>query len=206
MPHGAVLWSALMHVPIRLYLTRHGRTHWNQQGRFQGSVDIPLDEVGRTQAAEIVEKLRGKVQVAVSSDLSRARETARIIADALNIPLLDPEPELRERGYGILEGLTREEILEKYPDIWVAREGDRNFEVPGAEPCADVIARVQGALVRLVDKVRGRYDRALVVGHGGALRMFVELLSQTSEASFPNLHVREVLHDGTGFRLDPREF
>jgi len=195
-----------MHVPIRLYLARHGRTHWNHEGRFQGSVDIPLDEVGRAQAAEMIEKLRGKIQVAVSSDLSRARETARIIAEALDIPLLEPEPGLRERSYGILEGLTREEILVKYPDIWAAREGNRNFEVPGAEPCTDVIARIQSSLERLVENVRGRYDRALVVGHGGALRMFVELLSEQPEAPFPNLHVREVLHEGGLFRLDPREF
>ncbi|MET0385622.1 MAG: histidine phosphatase family protein [Polyangiales bacterium] len=184
---------------IILYLTRHGRTEWNHAGRFQGQSDIPLDDVGRAQAAALARVLAGKVEVAVASDLSRASETARIICEELQIPLIGVDPELRERGFGIFEGLTRAECMERHPVEWAAREGNRNFEVRGGEPPPLVIERMQRALERTVQQLRGRYQRALVVSHGSSLRMFLESLTGEPHPPIGNLEFREVQHDGERF-------
>lgn len=193
-----------MNASIRLFLTRHGQTAWNQQGRFQGHTDVPLDDVGRAQAAALVEKLRGQVQAAIASDLQRASETARIITDALQIPLLRVDPDLRERGYGVFEGLTREDCIAQYPDVWAAKGNDRNFEPPGSEPCALVRTRMERALNRAVAEAQGRHEHLLIVGHGSSLRMFIEQIHDGPVETFGNLHFREVVHDGARFAYVPR--
>jgi len=187
--------------PIRLYLARHGRTAWNHARRFQGHTDVPLDAVGRAQALELADMLRGRIEAVIASDLLRASESARIIAAAVNVPLLALDPELRERGYGVFEGLTREECIAQHPDVWAAREGNRNFLVPGGEPPDVVIARMQRALERAIASLRGRHRSALVLGHGSSIRMFLEGLSGRAEPSLENMEFREVLHDSMRFIL-----
>lgn len=184
-----------------MYLARHGRTEWNEARRFQGRTDIPLDDVGREQARALAELLRGRIGAVIGSDLRRASESARIIATALGVPLLALDPDLRERGYGVFEGLTREECIARYPAEWDSREGNRNFMVPGAEPPAQVVARIQRALQRAVEQLRGQHENALIVGHGSATRMFVESLSGQPELPMGNMEYREVSHDGSGFVL-----
>lgn len=185
--------------PIRLYLARHGRTPWNEVGRFQGRTDVPLDAVGRAQAAELAELMRGRVEAVVASDLSRASESAQIICDALGVPLLALDPDLRERGYGVFEGLTSHECQQLHPEIWAARQYDRNIEPPGAEARVRVVERMQRGLSRAVERLAGRHRSALVVGHGSALRMFLEVLSEGPVGSLGNMEYREVLHDGLRF-------
>jgi broad specificity phosphatase PhoE len=190
---------------IRLYLTRHGRTHWNELGRFQGHTDIPLDDAGREQAAALAQTLSGQVEAVIASDLARASETGRIVATALNIPLLGLDPDLRERGYGVFEGLTREQCIAQHPAAWAARGDNRNFEPPGSEPHAAVIARMQRGLGRAVELLAGKYTSAIIVGHGSSLRMFLEVLTGEPVATFGNMESREVLHDGTRFVKPPRQ-
>ena len=190
---------------IRLVLARHGRTPWNHERRFQGQTDIPLDEVGRAQALALADVLRGRVQAVIGSDLARASESARIISEVLEIPILALDPDLRERAYGIFEGLTREECIARYPAEWAARQGNRNFMAPGAEDPAAVVARMERGLERAVDALRGRHHSALIVGHGSAIRMYLETLSGQPEQPFGNMEYREVVHDGTAFALQLRE-
>ena len=162
---------------------------------------MPLDAVGRAQAAELAELLRGRVEAVISSDLLRARESAEIVCETLGVPLLALDADLRERGYGVFEGLTRHECMQKHPEIWAAREHDRNFQPPGGEPRALVLERMQRGLLRAVQRLVGRHREALVVGHGSALRMFLELLSEAPVESIGNMHFREVQHDGSRFSL-----
>jgi broad specificity phosphatase PhoE len=169
--------------------------------RFQGHTDVPLDDVGRMQARALAELLRGRVQAVIGSDLARASESARIIADLLQVPLLGLDPDLRERGYGVFEGLTREDCIARYPAEWAAREGNRNFLAPGAELPTAVVERMRRGLERAVARLCGEHETALVVGHGSAVRMFIEVLSGRPEASLDNMEFREVLHDGVGFAL-----
>jgi probable phosphoglycerate mutase len=184
---------------IRLYLSRHGRTHWNALGRFQGRTDVPLDEVGRDQARQLAEQLRGRVDAIVASDLLRASESGQIVAECLGVPLLAVDADLRERGYGIFEGLTRLECEQQHPELWSQRRGDRNLEPPGGEPRAEVIARMQRGLAQAVSLMRGRYQNGLIIGHGSSLRMFLEVLTGEYVESIANMQFREVLHDGERF-------
>jgi broad specificity phosphatase PhoE len=186
---------------LLLYLARHGRTHWNELGRFQGHTDVPLDDVGRAQARTLVDELRGRIEAVITSDLQRASETARIVADALRIPLLAQDPELRERGYGVFEGLTREECALRFPEAWAARERERNHEPPGGEPRTEVIARMQRALTRAASTLAPQYRSALIVSHGSSLRMFLEALTAAPVVSIANLEYRQVRYDGTTFAL-----
>ena len=104
----------------RLLLWRHGRTEWNATGRFQGQLDPPLDEEGRNQAVLaaphlVAAGLPPEETVVVSSDLSRAAETAATLTALLGVPLRLDE-RLREHGMGSWEGLTRSEVAERFPE------------------------------------------------------------------------------------------
>lgn len=193
--------AAAMTKAIRLYLARHGQTAWNLERRLQGGTDVPLDDVGREQARSLADSLRGRISAVLASDMLRAQETARIVAGALQLPLLALDADLRERGNGVFEGLTHEECSARYPEVWAARAADRNVAPPGGEEHALILARMQRGLERSVALLSGRHADALIVGHGGSLRMFLELVSGHPQRRLANTEVREVLHDGTRFVL-----
>src|SRR5215213_2410221 len=103
-----------------LLLARHGETAWNSEGRWQGHTDIALSPRGREQAVALagrLQRLGHAVARIRSSDLGRARETAEIVARTLGVTDLGVDPRLRERGFGVFEGLTREECGARYPDL-----------------------------------------------------------------------------------------
>ena len=129
----------------------------------------------------------------------RASESAHIISEALDIPLLALDADLRERGYGIFEGLTRQECEQQHPELWSQRLRDRNLEPPGGEPRVEVVSRVQRGLARAVNLMRGRYSDGLIIGHGSSLRMFLERLNEDHVESIGNMQYRAVLHDGERF-------
>ncbi len=94
---------------------RHGQTAWNLQRRFQGQLDIELDDLGRAQAARAAALLAGfSPSAIVSSDLVRARETAQALADVTGLPVAT-DPRLREIDVGVWQGLTFEEVAERFP-------------------------------------------------------------------------------------------
>ena len=134
----------------RVLLWRHGRTAWNVEHRFQGQADPPLDEVGQAQAAAAAPLLAAFSPVAiVSSDLRRATETARSLAERLGLPVaLDRR--LRERSLGRWEGLTRDEVGRRYPveyAHWLAGREDCQH---GSEPRPDLGDRAVAALTATV--------------------------------------------------------
>lgn len=143
----------------RFAIVRHGQTDWNLEKRIQGSTDIPLNSLGRTQAAETGLALRGTHWDAiVTSPLVRAHETARIIAGELDHPAPLVLPELTERHHGEIEGLTFTDRKRRFPDGSV---------VPGLEPRQAVLDRVLPALAGLAARYPGR--EVLVVCHGGVI-------------------------------------
>jgi len=111
---------------MRLYLARHGETDWNAAQRFQGWSDIPLNEVGRKQAAALADRLSVQYfDVVYCSDLQRAIETAKMIVKLSDCkPNLHSDPRLREVHFGDWEGLTYDAIKEKYPEVLTAWEND----------------------------------------------------------------------------------
>ena len=129
----------------RLVLLRHGRTAWNAERRFQGQADPPLDEVGRAQAYEVAAMVLalGPSRI-VSSDLQRAFVTAQIVAEACGLPLTS-DPRFRERSLGHWEGLTREEVEERYPDEFADWLAGRDVSRRGGETRAEVAARARAA-------------------------------------------------------------
>ena len=147
----------------RFAIVRHGQTDWNLARRIQGSTDIPLNTLGRAQAAETGLSLRGtRWDAVVTSPLVRALETARIIAGELDHPSPLVLPELTERHHGEIEGLTFAERQVRFPDGSV---------VPGLESRQAVLDRVLPALERLAT---AHPDRELVVVcHGGVIGTLV---------------------------------
>lgn len=147
-----------------LYLVRHGETEWNRARRIQGRTDIPLSEVGREQARRAAALLaRRRWDGIYSSPLSRAVETAQIIAAGVGIADVTSVDTLVERDYGTAEGLTFDEIEALYP------EGVR---APGEESREEVAARVVPALLEIAGRHRGA--RLIVVSHGGAIRSVLQ--------------------------------
>jgi probable phosphoglycerate mutase len=144
----------------QLYLVRHGETDWNLARRVQGSTDIPLNETGRAQARATGELLASRSWDAIiSSPLSRAFETASIIAGYIGLGAPETLDSIVERGYGAAEGLDHDEIDARFPG---------NTPVPGRESRENVTARVLPALVELADRHAG--EAIIVVAHGGVIR------------------------------------
>lgn len=160
---------------LRLLLIRHGRSEMNAQGRIQGWLDSPLDDLGRVQAHAVAGRLqREGLALLYSSDLRRAWETAQIIGQTLDIPLI-PDVRLRERNLGDIAGLSGEEVQERFPDMVREWEGSRMMRpAPGGEQPADFWARVVAAF----DDIVARHPEGTVgvVTHGGVLAAYMSHL------------------------------
>ena len=136
-------------------LVRHGRTSYNAGGRLQGQIDIPLDAVGRWQARQTSQALTrlyvepfaaARYQIVVSSDLSRANDTAHTFADALGVPV-HTDARVRERNFGSWEGLAVTELARDFPQDYRDWAEFRGGELRhGAEPKEEVGRRGVAAL------------------------------------------------------------
>lgn len=137
----------------RLVFMRPGETDWNKLERWQGTVAVPLNDIGRAQAQRLAQYIRNTGMSALyTSDLKRATETAQIIAEALEIqPIQDPR--LRERAVGIWQGLTRQEIASWYPEEYAQLQADpENYRIPGGESRRDVRERLRAFMADLFAK------------------------------------------------------
>jgi broad specificity phosphatase PhoE len=158
-----------------LVLVRHGETEWNSDNRVQGSVDVPLSEKGKAQAAALADALaaRGvRFPVAYTSDLSRARETARVVQQRLDVPRLAVDPLLREMHCGDWEGRSIDALRESEPGAYDSWMDDPAFRIPGGESVEDVRARVD----RFFESRAGELESAghvLIVAHGLLNRMIL---------------------------------
>ncbi len=150
----------------RILLARHGETEWNRVGRWQGHADPPLNDTGRRQAAALADMLEGDgISAIYSSDLRRARETARIVGARLGLEVTE-DPALREIDVGSWSGLTRDEVRTRFPEgfaRWV--EGQIGHD---GETREELARRVVGAVDAVVLSHPG--TSVLVVTHGGAIR------------------------------------
>jgi broad specificity phosphatase PhoE len=150
-----------------LLLVRHGETDWNVERRFQGHADPPLNAAGRKQAQTLADELAGmQIDAIYTSDLVRARETAEIVAARICAPVF-PLSELREIDVGEWQGLTWQEIEDRYP------EGVRGWHETGhgwlaGETYEQLAQRVLSALEDIAE--RHLDARVLIVGHGGTVR------------------------------------
>jgi broad specificity phosphatase PhoE len=156
--------GADLRLPVESFLfLRHGRTSANHLGIIQGQKDVPLDAVGRAQAQAAADLFRSSGMLPariVSSDLSRAAETARILARALGMKVESYAAELRERHFGTVQGTSARNLL------W-------HSDPPGAETIEAFVARCRNALQRHLG-----VPRTLIVAHGGVLRATAALLGE----------------------------
>jgi len=169
-----------------MILVRHGQTDWNRERRIQGTTDIPLNDTGRAQAREAGEALRDAVgdaaPIVVSSDLSRAHETALIIAGELGADAPQLHRGLRERAYGDAEGVTDREFLARWGS-WT------DAVVPNAETPEQVRVRALSALRRIDRDLRAAHAPAartvILVTHGALIR---QVLLHATGGSYPPAH------------------
>ncbi|WP_019909999.1 histidine phosphatase family protein [Paenibacillus sp. HW567] len=163
-------------------LIRHGLTDWNVEGRIQGQSDIPLNDEGRRQADMLAERLLQEPyrwDYCITSSLSRAAETGRIIAGKLGIPLLEPDDRIRERAYGQVEGMTAAQREEKWGKDWnqlsLGQEMDEQLQARALDFMEEIAARHPEKNI-------------LVISHGGFLaQLYIALYKDKFSERLGNL-------------------
>lgn len=151
-----------------VYLIRHGETEWNKIGKFQGSTDIALSKTGIEQAYLAAQVLKGKIDHIYASPLSRAKQTADIIAEPNNITA-QIETDIREINFGLWEGLTFEEIRTQYPKEFLSwRNPEEGYLMSDDLSIRNAGKRAGDAMRRLVKSHSG--ERIALVAHGGILK------------------------------------
>ena len=191
-----------------LILIRHGETDWNRELRFQGQLDVPLNATGLEQARRLAERLAAQpLDALVSSDLQRALQTARALAQRTGHaePLL--EAGLREQHFGMVEGLRVPEIQQQHPEAWAQWiRFDEHYAFDGGECIRDFHARVLAAVQGVAQRHAGQ--TVAVVTHGGVLDMVYRSarglsLSGPRVSEIPNAGINRVrLRDGAIEILD----
>lgn len=177
---------------MNIYLIRHGETDWNREDRRQGRTDIPLNDVGREQirhAAQLLRQLCPDMDTVYSSPLSRALESAQIVAQTLHWDsrIIHVEPLLIERDFGLTEGLYPQERMARFPD-----EQNANME-----PMEDFLHRVELACQRILQDAP-ETGNVLVVSHYVTLSSMVGILTQGRIS-------RMVMEQGCVYRLEYRD-
>lgn len=192
-------------------LIRHGETAWNRELRFQGQLDVPLNDMGLEQAQRLKERMvqalaewqvQGRVPTRlISSDLLRAQQTAQPVAEVLG-HTCELNAGLREQCYGVFEGMRSPDIQAQYPKAWQRwLSFDADVAVEGAETTRAFHARVIAALQDLARQYQG--EQVVVVTHGGVLDMVWRhaqalSLSGPRVCDIPNAGLNHVVwRDGT---------
>ena len=188
-----------------LILLRHGETEWNRELRFQGQVDVPLNATGHAQAQRLAQRLAGEpIDHLVSSDLSRARQTADPFARQVQASRgigLDVDAALREQAFGRIDGMRVEDIKRDHADVWAGwTQFQSDYVVPGGESTRQFHTRVMAALWQMVASHPGR--TLAVVTHGGVLDMVFRTarglgLEGPRQSAIPNAGISRVrMQDG----------
>ena len=188
-----------------LILLRHGETEWNRELRFQGQVDVPLNATGHAQAQRLAQRLAGEpIDHLVSSDLSRARQTADPFARQVQASRgigLDVDAALREQAFGRIDGMRVEDIKRDHADVWAGwTQFQSDYVVPDGESTRQFHTRVMAALWQLVASHPGR--TLAVVTHGGVLDMVFRTarglgLEGPRQSAIPNAGISRVrMQDG----------
>ena len=155
----------------RLVLWRHGRTAWNVEGRAQGTTDVPLDDVGRRQARDSAARLASLQPGSIwSSDLSRAADTAAELAVLTGLSIRT-DPRLQEINLGERQGLTLDELRERFPEVWRAFvSGEELPRAKGGESEPEVADRVSQTMHEAIERLTPG-EVGVLVSHGVAIRV-----------------------------------
>lgn len=192
---------------VKITLVRHGQTIYNMQKKIQGSSDIELSEIGTQQAKNYKINENNIYDIAIHSPLIRSKQTLELICESLKTKPEFLQSELiTERGYGIFEGLTDEEIQISFPDIYEKWKLNENTEINNAEAIDDVVVRIKNFLNFLIST---DYKNIIAVTHSGFLFTLYKYITDTnlgerpSEISFPNCcnNILTISYDETKINL-----
>lgn len=174
----------------RVYIVRHGETDYNAEHRWQGHLDIPLNESGLEQAEKAAHYLKNEsIDAIFASDLSRAFSTAQAIAKSQELEVI-PEPRLREMNVGNFQGLTRSQLTERFPKELEQWNVDDNFAPPSGESRIQLQERAYVAWEDITN--RKDLKSVMLVSHGGTLRMLLKKLlppEQVDSLRFANTSI-----------------
>lgn len=152
---------------MKIAIVRHGETTWNEKKLVQGQADPPLNKSGISQAIQLANELKPKLdsfEVIYTSELQRALQTAEIIRGKSDIPLLE-DRRLNSRNLGLFSGLTLKQIEEKYPELYVKWiNGDETFRPPNGESTKEMNARLRSFFNDLIEN-HDNSDNILIVTH-----------------------------------------
>ena len=188
-----------------ILLVRHGETDWNRAKRLQGHLDISLNQEGITQANRLGKSLVNEpIDIAYSSDLSRAFDTAQAILAQRSIPHFIDQS-LRERCYGEIQGMTYAQIEAELPDnhrAWHSRDPD--FQPKNGESLRQFYQRVEAGMLQIAKAHLGQ--TILVVAHGGILDCMFRLASGISiedqmKVDLLNTSLNRLQYDGQKFQI-----
>ncbi|MDD4169805.1 MAG: alpha-ribazole phosphatase [Desulfotomaculaceae bacterium] len=179
----------------RIFFVRHGETTWNVLLKLQGHSDVALSDRGREQAELLSQRLAAmKIDCLYSSDLTRACETAEIIAGPHALKV-NKESSFREFNFGIWEGLTIEEVKKDYTgEIKQWWANPMNTRIPGGEMLSEVVERSTIATKKIIDRHNG--ETVLIVAHGGVIRSIIGSVLGLNLNEHWRLHL-----DNTGMSL-----
>ena len=179
-----------------LVFIRHGETDWNRQQRFQGQIDVPLNDIGQLQAQRLAAALAGEhFDLLVSSDLQRARQTAMPLERAHARQAL-AQRGLREQSFGVLEGLDVPAIKSSHPALWAQwLRHEADYALPEGESVRQFHTRVLAAVRELAHEHSGK--TLLLVTHGGVLDMLWRTahgfsLNGPRECAIPNTGINRL--------------
>lgn len=163
-----------------IYLVRHGTTAWNQQLRYQGRADNPLDEAGERQGACLKDYFRDiHVDLGVTSPLQRARKTLEYCLSSQRHPVpVEVDPSVIEMDFGEADGLTEEEIRERFPVFYrqyVLSEDRGHSAGPGGEKMTEVYDRMRDGILGIARRHPG--ETIVIASHGTAIQAFLNFAS-----------------------------
>jgi len=188
----------------RILLIRHGQTDWNLEQRWQGHLDVPLNEAGQAQVRRLADHLRERTITAVySSDLTRAQMTAAQIAEVHGLTV-KPDPRWRELNLGVFQGMTTSEINGKYPDeARQMRQDYLGYVIPTGEPRRAMQERAYAAYRDIIAREPG--PEIAVITHGGTIRVLLLNLFDIDDAmrrmSVKNTSITTIEVNGDRARL-----
>lgn len=171
----------------RLIMMRHGQTTYNAGRRMQGQLDTPLSDVGLAQAHAAADWLVDRdIVTIVSSDLSRARDTAEIIGEKLGLNV-ELDPRLRETHLGTWQGMTHTEVDEAFEGARAAWRHDPAWTPPQGESRLDVAGRARPVVDKLMRDADWDGHSVLLVAHGGTIAALTANLLGLEHAQYPLL-------------------
>ncbi|ATL92421.1 histidine phosphatase [Aeromonas sp. CU5] len=178
---------------MELVVIRHTETQANAEGRYQGALDIGLNDDGVRQISRLAEQVAATLPPfdrLLASPLLRTRESAAILSRQLGLPV-ELAPAFRERNVGLFEGLTQAEARASYPELWACNITRRWAEAPpGGETLDETIVRVSQGLTALASTMQE--ERVLLVAHG----VVAKVIRAVTTAGFDDFFEWQLLNGG----------